>query len=256
MTHQALTPEPDPRLAIALARAERRREMLERLAEMGMALAAEINARFIEGPHRADPRPEPSRAFAAVSRAVRLTLILEAKVEKQILAWRKGDLFGLELEPEPFLKPRIDSPQSRRERVREAVSAVIERESGDPDEAGRLRERAQRTLSDTDLTRDYRLKGDFRACVEAICSDLDLEPDWSLWDDGAGFDMPSPPPTGEAGEVAHDAKRHGTEGAHGPIQRNPVHKLSAPSTPPYAGVPLPPVVARATGEERKAHPRE
>ncbi len=259
------TPETDPRLAVALARAERRREMLERLADMGMALAAEINARFIEGPHRAEPRPEPSRAFAAVSRAVRLTLILEAKIEKQILAWRKGDLASLELEPEPFLKPWIDSPESRRERVREAVSAVIDREAGDPDEAGRMRERAHRTLNDTDLTRDYRLQGDFRACVETICSDLDLEPDWTLWDDEAGFAAecaaPAPLPPAEAGEVARRAQRGETEGAQGRYNGRPVHRPRAPSipgsSPGQAASRSPsPVVARATEEERKPYPRE
>ncbi len=250
---EASTAETDPRLAVALARAERRREMLERLADMGMALAAEINARFIEGPHRPEPRPEPSRAFAAVSRAVRLTLILEARVEKQILAWRKGDLSSIDaliLPPEPFLKPRFDSALSRRERVRDQVSAAIEREAADPSEAARMRDRVHRQLIETEHLDDYRLKGDFRACVETICADLGLEPDWSLWDDEAGFRVSTPPPPEEAGEVAHGATRRETEGARGPIQRTPVQRPCAPSTTSWS--PSPSVFPK--GEELLAAP--
>ena len=155
---------------------------------MGMALAREINQRFIEGPHRAEPRPDPSRAFAAVSRAVRLTLILEARTEKQILAWRRGDLASLDaLEPEPFLAPRFDSPAERRARVRDCVAAAIDRETLDPHEAEGMRGRLRRELIETEDLGDHRLKGGFRACVEAICADLGLKPDWSRWSDDHGF---------------------------------------------------------------------
>jgi hypothetical protein len=119
----ATATDSDPRLAVALARAEWRLEMLQELAGMGVSLAREINQRFVEGPHRPEPRPDPSRAYATVSRAVRLTLILEARTEKQILAWRKSDLSSLRaLEPEPFLAPWFDSPAKRRERVRDCVA--------------------------------------------------------------------------------------------------------------------------------------
>jgi hypothetical protein len=170
-----------------------------------MALAREINQRFIEGPHRLEPRPDPSRAYATVSRAVRLTFILEARTEKQILAWRKGDLLSLgALEPEPFLAPRFDSPAERRERVRDCVAAVIDREALDPNEAEWMRGRVQRELIETEDLDDHRLKGGFRDCIEAICGDLGLKPDWSRWSDDHGFDFEAdvsprpparPPPT-------------------------------------------------------------
>ncbi len=248
--------EPDPRLAVALHRAERRREMLERMADMGMALAAEINQRYIEGPRRPEPRPDPARAFAAVSRAVRLTLILEAKIEKQILAWRKGDLSSIKalvLPPEPFLKPRFDSGLSRRERVRDQVSAAIEREAGDPNEAEWMRDRVRRELIEIEHLDDHRLEGDFRACVETICSDLGLEPDWSQWSDEAGFLIPPPP------EEAGEGDPEGVEGAATPTNgRREEHRRevtavpsrAAPSTP--SGSPSPLVFPK--GEELKRSP--
>lgn len=90
-------------------------------------------------------------------------------------------------EPEPFLKPRLDSPLARREQVRDAVAAVIDKEAGDPNEAGWMHDRVDGELFDDDELDDYRLQGGFRQCVEAICEDLGLEPDRTGWDDEAGF---------------------------------------------------------------------
>jgi hypothetical protein len=206
----ATATDSDPRLAVALARAEWRLEMLQELAGMGVSLAREISQRFIEGPHRPEPRPDPSRAYATVSRAVRLTLILEARTEKQILAWRKGDLSSLHaLEPEPFLAPRFDSPVKRRERVRDCVVAAIDREALDPREAEWMRGRVQRELIDPVDLHDSRLEGGLRGCVEAICGDLGLKPDWSRWSDHRGFDFeadlpPRRPAPVAAGDICHD----------------------------------------------------
>lgn len=85
------SPPTDPRLDAPIARAERRLAMLERLADIGMALAEEIGTPNINTPYHPEPRHDPGRSFAAVSRAVRLTLTLEAGVEAAILALRKGE---------------------------------------------------------------------------------------------------------------------------------------------------------------------
>ena len=230
------TPSPDPRLAVALARAERRLDLLQELAGMGMALARELNQRFIEGPHRPEPRPDPARAFAAVSRAVRLTLILEARTEKQILAWRRGDLASIDaLEPEPFLAPRFDSPMKRRERVRDCVAAVIDREALDPNEAEWMRGRVQRELIETEDLDDHRLKVGFRACVEAICDDLGLKPDWSRWSDDHGLDFEAdvapraPPPTSPTFKRGSLGARRA---ASGPLELHPCPSTPSPTPSP------------------------
>ncbi len=82
----------DPHLAAALAKAERRQALLEELTDIGMNLARQIDAHAaaamaaINEEHGGDP----ARAFATLSRAVRLTLAMEARVDAQILALRNG----------------------------------------------------------------------------------------------------------------------------------------------------------------------
>ncbi len=86
------TPEATANLTAMIARAERRRAMLEELADVSMALSKEIAVRMIDGPYYPEPRHEPGRAFAVVSRAVRLTVALEAKVDRQIFAMCNGEV--------------------------------------------------------------------------------------------------------------------------------------------------------------------
>ena len=82
----------DPHLADALAQAERRRAMLAELAEIGMNLARDVGAHAAAAMSaiNEDNGGDPTRAFATVSRAVRLTLAMEARNDAHILALRKG----------------------------------------------------------------------------------------------------------------------------------------------------------------------
>ena len=92
MSSTPLTPKAASHLTAMIARAERRRATLEALAEAGAALAKEIAVRMIDGPYHPEPRNDPGRSFAAVSRSVRLTLVLEARVDEKIFALCNGDL--------------------------------------------------------------------------------------------------------------------------------------------------------------------
>ena len=76
--------------AAAIADAATRMALLQRLANLGMRLAEEICERAINAPYHPEPRHEPARAFANVSRAVRLTLVLQEKTETKLIALRKG----------------------------------------------------------------------------------------------------------------------------------------------------------------------
>jgi hypothetical protein len=83
-------PDPAARAAVALERAERRREMLEYLADWGMSLSKDICTRSMDSPYHPELKHDPGRSFASASRAVRLTLAMEERVETYILALCNG----------------------------------------------------------------------------------------------------------------------------------------------------------------------
>ena len=180
---------PDPHVAAAIARAERRRGVLEQLTETGMRIISEIEGRTVQAPLHPEPRHDPARAFAAVSRSVRLTLILEARIGRDILAMRKGRFLS---SAAPSAADSVAQPRSNpaRAKVRDAVWAAIDRESGDVETADVARRHLHERLIEGEAY-DVLLSGPWRACVAAICADLGLSPDWSTWSDDAGFPPPA-----------------------------------------------------------------
>ncbi len=187
----------DPYVADAIARAEVSRATVERLAVIGMELAEEIRERNVGAAPHPEPRHDPCRAFALVSRPVRLSLAFAARIDADIIAMRKGDPPSPNrpgagrrsaAPPEkPVLtssSPSALSPEGVR--VRDAVRSAIDAEFGEYDGAiGALDELHERLIEydrqDTFASRPW------RECVEAICADLGLAPDWSRWSDETGF---------------------------------------------------------------------
>ena len=229
---------PDPNLTAAIARAERLRGMLERLAEIGMAMAEDIAERQLSAPYHPEPRHEPGRTFANVSRAVRLTAALVLRLDGDILAMCNGELpprlaaggtwasdvssaLGSAPDRQPFTPASKAPPCAKLDRVREVVHAVIDGEIGDVDVAMLALDRAHETLSERDAF-DRFLDRPLRDCVAAICADLGLEPDWSRWSDEAGFAAP-------AAGAAHDWSRLWT---YDPDHLEARRKRKAERTPP------------------------
>ena len=97
-------PSAAPDLADAASGAELRLAMLKRLASLGMRVAEELAERTVNSPYHPEPRHEPGRAFAAISRAVRLTIVLEARVEADLFAMRRGEVPKAAAAPAP--RPR------------------------------------------------------------------------------------------------------------------------------------------------------
>jgi len=187
----------EPSVAAAVARAERRREMLERLSDLGIQLAQDIAERAGQAPRGTadapEPRHDPGRAFAAVSRAVRLTLALEAKIDEQVLALLRGDASGAAASPpEPSGSltwpplPPADAFARRRGRISACLWDAIDEGLSDRDAADDLCAAVHERLVEGE-TYDELLFRPFRESVEAICRDLGLKPDWSRWDDDVGF---------------------------------------------------------------------
>ncbi len=160
-----------------------------------MAVAGRLSRRAV-GPEIGPEVVAVAETFAKVSRAVRLTLILEARLDAQILAYRNGDLSAFD-------------EVGARSAARGVRGPAPARDAGDR-ASGRERD------SDTEGAEFDRLPaGGFKAQVAEICDDLGLDPDWSCWSDEEGF-------IGDDGRPVTDW----------PVRRDPT---STPAPNPAAG---------------------
>jgi hypothetical protein len=221
MPDVASVPVPDP----AVERMERRLRLLQEISDIGMQLMrtlcvdVEVEHRLEDGTLRdafgdalapdalaavadAAPRPrDPATAFAKLSRAVRLTLSLEARTDEALRQLRAGVVVEraqrVEKEAEAARGARVAADvaetarvEARVERLRDIVLEAAEREIDDTE-----------ALSDVELALDERLGGDpayagladlpLEETVRRLCADLELEPDWSRWA-GEGWAPPEP----------------------------------------------------------------
>ncbi len=181
--------------------------MLRELAELGMAMTRELARRTLETPDSSEPaatprpfpRLDPAEAFARLSRAVRLTLVLEARADEELAALCAGGAEGAaptrangrddhhdhdgghHWREDP---PR-DYPSAHRNQVRDAIYNVMNREITDLIPAQTMLDTLYERLTEGERY-DTIIHRPFRETVEAICNDLGLHPDWSLWT-GEGF---------------------------------------------------------------------
>jgi hypothetical protein len=145
--------------------------MLQRIAEKGLALIEAV---------REDGSAESAEAFAKLSRAVRLTLVLKAKLQE-----------GPRSEPSSeAVDPYAALKTGRKAQVRELVRDVIDRETPDPEDNDTLVDALEERLL-CDEAYDHIDELPARDIVERLCADLQLQPDWSRWT-GEGW-TPAPP---------------------------------------------------------------
>ncbi len=163
------------------------------------------------------PFADPARAFAVISRAVRLCLALASRLDEELIALLRGgpipNLAILAPEAPEVSKAPASAPVSTpvpeaptavsdpRARVARAVDSAIEAEAGDREAAERQRAYVQEHLIEGE-DYDALLHQPWRVVVQAICADLGLRPDWGAWDNVEGFAEPPfgpSPPAGEGG---------------------------------------------------------
>ncbi|MBV8684471.1 MAG: hypothetical protein JO111_16460 [Caulobacteraceae bacterium] len=200
----------------AVLRAEWRLRMIEELAEIGMDLARTLHRQALAAAEPMEPAdadttdtptttPTNTRAsatspadlandFARLSRAVRLTLTLHTRTDESHRALQAGIAAEQEVARAEAARRASDEVVERRvaweKRVDRLVSEVAEREIAD-----------ENALSDVYKALEERLEQDeayfdqenlsLRDTVERLCADLELTPDWSLWE-GEGW-TPNPP---------------------------------------------------------------
>ena len=161
-----------PATGVERARAlmEQQIDMLTRLAEIGIARAAEP----VEPPERAD------LAYSRIARAVRLTLALQSRLIKDLVALEHGVPPKAEARPAPVAKPEPDPAELRDERagrIDRIVRRIIEDTERFKEDIQRLSREAWERLEDEDVYGDL-LSRPMGEIVALICEDLGLKPDW------------------------------------------------------------------------------
>jgi hypothetical protein len=189
---------PDP----AVLRAERRLRLLAELADIGMDLARALkpSAQADEAPDEAadggpatEPgrtrRRDPAEAFAPLSRAIRLTLALEAKTDAELCDLKAGVLRAREEERTVTAERRkvaaTKAAADREEKIRDLVVEAAEFEIEDCRDMLDLLNALDERL-DEDAAYFDREQKPLRDIVEGLCADLTLAPDWSCWN-GEGW---------------------------------------------------------------------
>jgi hypothetical protein len=190
---------PDPAATAADLRAratfDQQLGMLGRLAQAGLNMALALEAQAIathpeaavdQGPQPYGapipapvcldfPLPDPGHlalAFTRVSRAVRMTLALQARL-------LKGDIGGPNtLASRPPAPPPLETRAQRAGRAGAIVRRLVAGAEDDAFEAAEQMERVHERLADPDITGDL-LDRPIPELIAEICRDLRLSPDWS-----------------------------------------------------------------------------
>jgi hypothetical protein len=176
-------------LDVDLAIAEERFAVMRELTQLAMTWARDLTRRAVEAPDVPDanavvPRLDPAEAFCKVSRAIRLTVSLEAKTHEELRALRAGIVIErgerAKKAADRDLKEGANRYHERFEKVRHLVIEAAEREVGDHEEMAPLIEALEQRLVDDDA---YIHLDDLPLfeTVKHLCEDLELNPDWSLW---------------------------------------------------------------------------
>jgi hypothetical protein len=174
MTDAATAAGPAPH-DLRAARAEQRLQRLDVLADMGVDIAGELRRQVLEG---AGPAPELALAFDRVCRAVRLSQMLQEKLEREHDARAREAAAAAAAERAARIEGKV---RAVRRTVRAVLDVEIEADETLDDCAlhGEMLDRADREAEDEAF-----LDRPLGEIVARICFDLGLEPDWSLWDDG------------------------------------------------------------------------
>jgi hypothetical protein len=197
MSAAATTPDEtcdDPAPAWERALLDRQLAALDRLAEMGMAIAEVIHGQVTAQAPEPDPKPEavPHHAaldFARVARAVRLTYALQSKLiadfkkppPRAAQAADDDDEYDGPIEVR-WLDPQPPTAVWQRHQAKQAVRRMAEGAGGDAETVERLVAEAAERLERDDIYADI-VSRPFGETVAAICRDLGIEPDWSLFPD-------------------------------------------------------------------------
>ena len=185
----------------SILRAERHLRILAELAEIGLDLARALRRRVeAQAKTWADEPPptserDPADAFQRLSRSVRLTVALEARVAEALRALIAGEVAAVETTARHADKARAKHRETAQERVIGLVTHVMRAEIDNKEVLYDCQEALEERLEEDEAYESY-AERPLRETVERLCADLGLSPDWSLWpDDGCeeGWALPPSP---------------------------------------------------------------
>jgi hypothetical protein len=180
--------------------------MLREIAEMGMEMARDVRDQAVAEPapdQPAKPSRDPdtlARAFARLTRAVRMTIALHTRLEED---HRRQSAENAAERERRAAAARDKHRAYQQAKVKRVIDATLDDAAGDDeDEAGedsdereRLEDEWRERLLDFD---DYALGGQRSVgeIIARICRDLGVTPDWARWIDAdwARDEMASKPP--------------------------------------------------------------
>ena len=164
---------PSPRALI-----ERQLWVLGRLAEAGLNLALAIERQGTAQDAAETTASDVALAYGRVSRAVRLTLALQAKVVQDLQALDEVAARRLDGDRAKAERERQSLAQQRKDRVQRIVERVIEAEAPCETEVDRLADEAAERLEHDDIYGDLTTRP-VGEIIALVCRDLGLSPDWS-----------------------------------------------------------------------------
>jgi hypothetical protein len=216
MSNLAPAPEDPALLAAAesphlsVLRAERRLRLLEEMSEIGIELLRTLRpgaAADEAADETASPAKgrDPADAFARLSRAIRLTLALEAKTDTWLWDLKAGIVRMREVERTQSAEQAVIDREARKERLRDLVTSVAEAEIPDGGDFNELYDALFERLYEDEAYYDC-TERPLRETVERLCKDLELNPDWSRWGD-EGWIVDGPPARPLFSEFHHPSRK-------------------------------------------------
>ena len=170
----------------AVPRAERRLKLLEEITGIGMELLRTLKP-GAAGTEAAKGR-DPAEIFAPLSRAVRLTLTLEAKTDQELRDLKAGIVRAREEDRTRLAKRErkaaAKDAETRKHKVWEAVFEVAEVEIEPGEDFDNLMEALDERLEVDPAYADCGERP-VRETAQRLFKDLMLNPDMSQWDDEA-----------------------------------------------------------------------
>jgi hypothetical protein len=195
-SHPPDVPATDETSDLLVVLAERRLRLLQELTEIGMKLARELGSGETPEAPTNDKAPakvsDPAAAFAPLSRAIRLTLALEARTGEEIRDLKAGVVRMREARRVVDAEEARKAHAAREWQVPAQVMSVIEAQCESPEEIEILATAMNERLEEDEAYLFYQYRP-LRETVERLCKDLGLNPDWDSWgaDGWIDEDLPS-----------------------------------------------------------------